>query len=127
MSEKTYCARCVLALRGFGPSGFGDDPRPLPFTTKSVSPDATTPVGYQPTGMRPASRSLPFADAVFDVADVRSNTATAFASATYRRVPSFESASAFGVLPSPGPSGGGSTNRATIARRLVSITCTRSV
>src|SRR5439155_24303071 len=101
----------------------------LPFTTQSVSPAFATAVGYQPTGILPDRRSLPDARATFDAVRDRSNIATAFASAsaTYNRVPSAESDMAFGVLPSPGPAGGGSLSRATTSRVRVSITKTRSV
>src|SRR5689334_8330204 len=85
--------------------------------------------GYQPAGIRPASLSVPVAVATPAVSADRSNTATAFASASAanRRVPSAESASAFGVAPSPGPDGGGSSNRATTFRDFVSTTATWSV
>ncbi len=75
------------------------------------------------------SRSAPVAAFTPDVAADRSNTATALlsASATKSRVPLAESASAFGVLPSPGPAGAASCSSAIILRARVSTTATRSV
>ena len=107
----------------------GAVPRPLPFTTKSESAEAAIAVGYHAVGMRPASASVPMAVGTpLSLAD-RSKTATAFASlsATKSRVPPGESASADGVLPSPGPDGGGSRSSPSTVRALVSTTVTRSV
>src|SRR5262245_58575310 len=99
----------VRPMAGLGPRGFAIEPLPFPHATTSWSPTTSNADGYQPAGMRPASLSLPAAVATPDVTAERSNTATAFASAsaTNRRVPSFESDKAFGVAPSPGPAGGG--------------------
>src|SRR5262245_55709769 len=100
---------------GCGPLGFGYERAPLALATSTASPSEISDVGYQPVGTRPASLSSPEAVATFDVRAERLNTATAFASAsaTKRRVPSVDNATAFGVDPSSGPAGGGSSNRAT--------------
>src|SRR5687767_175765 len=57
--------RCV-PVPGCGYSGLGAVPWPLPFTTHSVSPASASAVGYQPTGILPARRSLPRAVVSFD-------------------------------------------------------------
>src|SRR4029079_923274 len=117
-------------ISGFGPPVLGIVPYPpLPLTTSNSSPATSTPHGYQPAGMRPLSESVPRALETPEVAAERSNTAAAFASAsaTNRRVPSGDSARAFGVAPSDGPVGGGSRRRATPFRVLVSTTATWSV
>ena len=64
-----------------------------------------------------------------EVAAERSNTATALlsASATKRRCPEGESASALGVLPSPVPPGTVSTSSVMTRAAFVSTTLTRSV
>src|SRR5579884_2695374 len=114
---------------GWGPLGFGTVPRPLALATTSASFTGSTAVVYQPAGIRPLRRSLPCASGTFDVCGVRSNTATAFASAsaTNSRDPSADRARPFGVEPSLGPAGGGSRSRATTRRRWVSSTATWSV
>src|SRR5437016_2092186 len=102
----------VITLPMNVPSGFAPQPAPFPFATYKVEPAAETApaVGYQPTGMSPATRNA-----------LRSNrtTATALlpAIATYRVRPSGESASALGSLPT-GACG---------ARATVSCSTTRPV
>jgi len=119
-----------LSLRpivGLGPPVLGTVPYPpLPLTTSNSSPAMSTPHVYQPAGMRPLRASFLRAVGTPDVAAERSNTATAFASAsaTNKRVPSGDSARLFGVAPSDGPAGGGSSKRATTLRVLVSTTAT---
>src|SRR2546423_4207884 len=97
--------------------------------TMRSAASATRADGYHPTGMRPTSASLPLAVATPDVAEERSNTATALlsASATNSRVPSGERASAFGVLPSPVPAGEGSLSVVRTCLLRVSTTLMRSV
>src|SRR6185312_6442682 len=109
----------AAGLAGVGPPGLGAVPVPLPLATRIVSPAARMADGYQSTGMRPSGAAPP----------ETSNTATALASAsaTNRRRPSGDSASALGVLPSARPAGGGSRSSPITARRLVSTTLTRSV
>src|SRR5256885_11575746 len=84
----------VITLPMYVPSGFAPEPAPLPLATNKVEPSAetVTAVGYQPTGISPATR-IP--------ARSRRTTATALlpAIATYRVRPSGESASALGSLP----------------------------
>src|SRR2546423_1932618 len=107
---------------------FGAVPRPLALVTKRSLPSATMPDGYQPTGILPVSLSLPPALETPAVAAERSNNPTALLSpsATNSRVPSGESASAFGVLPSP-VAGPASSSVATICRLRVSTTTILSV
>ena len=78
-------------------------------------PSARTADGYHPTGILPANASFPVAAETPDVDGERSKSATALlsASATNKRVPFAESASAFGVLPSPVAAGEGSLSVAT--------------
>src|SRR2546423_6209561 len=94
---------------------FGAVPRPLALMTKRSLPSATIAAGYQPAGILPASLSLPPAVETPEVAADRSNKPTALLSpsATNNPLPSRESASAFGVLPSP-LSGPASATVATI-------------
>src|SRR5437867_7791701 len=84
----------VMTLPMYLPSGLAPEPAPLPFATNSVFPSAATAtaVGYQPTGITPATCMA---------AGVRRTAATALlpALATYRVRPSGESARAFGSLP----------------------------
>src|SRR5213075_1120121 len=110
----------------FGPRGLDSEPFPLPLAAITASPMIATDVGYHPAGIRPASLSSPRAVATLDVAADRLKTPTAFASAsaTNRRDPSAESAIAFGVAPSFGPAGGGSSNRAITRCVFVSTTAT---
>src|SRR5438552_10489750 len=102
----------VITLPMNVPSGLAPEPAPFPFATYNVEPSAetATAVGYQPTGMSPATRNA-----------LRSNrtTATALlpAIATYSVRPSGESASALGSLPT-GACG---------ARATVSCSTTRPV
>src|SRR3954453_10897170 len=102
--------------------GFGPVPRPFAFSTSRESPTANTPLGYHPTGIRHSRPSFPLP------AD-KPKTATALlsASATNRRVPSFERARAFGLLPSEGPEGGGSGSVLLTLNRAVSTTATLPV
>ena len=87
----TYCDWSPSAP-GWGPRGFGIDVRPLPESTRIRRPSGVnrTPVGYQPVGMKPATR----------LADGRatSTTATALLSAlaTSSVRPSGESAEGVG-------------------------------
>src|SRR5690349_20622365 len=85
----------VRPTAGLGPRGLATDPCPLPHATASSLSTASSADGYQPAGTRPASLSSPAAAATPAVAADRSNTATAFASAspTNRRVPSGDRAS----------------------------------
>ena len=132
-----------LDLLGSGPRGFGPVHLPFALTTNNESAVASTADGYQPVGMRPTSRSVSVSDAPLRgggcettrgspdeaVPGDRSNTATALlsASATNRRSPSGESASAWGVLPSCGPAGGGSSRVEMTRAARVSTTAIRSV
>jgi hypothetical protein len=113
----------------FGPFAFACVPRPLPFTTTRLSPNAASAVGYQSVGMRPARRALRYGVAFPASFCVNSNTATELlsASATNNRDSSGERSSALGVLPSAGPSGAASLSSATTRCARVSTTNTLSV
>src|ERR1700680_1818891 len=108
---------------------WGAVPRPVPLTTMTSLPSAAIADGYQPTGILPASTSFPVAPETADVDAERSNTATALlsASATNSRVASGESASAFGVLPSPVAAGEASLSVVITRWLRVSMTFTLSV
>ncbi len=119
---------CRSDARGPGPSGLARVPPPFPFATTRLLSIVAMATGYQPTGMRPASRPVPDVawPAVFGE---RSKIATALASAsaTNSRDSSDDRVSAFGVLPSAGPAGGGSSSSPIRCRDLVSMIVTRSV
>src|SRR5258706_1810703 len=104
-----------MGWSGFHGPGFGAVPRPLPLRTIRSFPSAVIAEGYHPTGILPASTSLPAAPETPEIAAERLNTATALlsASATKSLVPSGESASALGVLPSPVAAGEASLSVAT--------------
>ena len=78
-----------------GPRGLGSDASPLPLSTRIRLPSGanSTPVGYQPVGMKPSTSLRPGVST--------STTATVLLSAfaTSSVPPSGDSASAFGVLP----------------------------
>src|SRR5437879_13867424 len=97
----------VITLPMYVPSGLGPEPAPFPFATYKVEPSAetATAVGYQATGMSPATRIA--------LGSSRT-TATALlpAIATYRVRPSGGSASALGALPT-----GARGARATVCPR----------
>ena len=104
-------------------------PRPFPSTTSRSLPSAITADGYQPTGILPLRVLLPVAVWDFEVYGERSNTPTALlsASATKSRVPSAETASALGVLPSGVPAGEASSSVAITEWVIVSRTVILSV
>ncbi|PYO74425.1 MAG: hypothetical protein DMD67_13560 [Gemmatimonadetes bacterium] len=109
----------VMTSAMYLPSALAPEPLPLPFATKMVRPsgDAATAVGYQPTGMRPATRisrapirttatALLPAMATYSVRRssrtspvVRSTRATPFAPASAANSAEPESASAEGCGP----------------------------
>src|SRR5689334_11250531 len=109
--------------------GFGAVPRPFAFATRMSLPSTTTPAGYQPTGILPISESAVGTVATPEVPADSVNTAMALlsASATNNLLPSGETASAFGVLPSFVAAGTGSLNVATTCSRRVSTTAILSV
>src|SRR2546430_10703020 len=84
----------VINLAMNVPSGLAPEPAPFPFATYNVEPSAetATAVGYQPTGINPATRIA---------GGSTRTTATALlpAIATYSVRPSGARASPFGSLP----------------------------
>ncbi len=111
-----------MGTGGCGPWRFGPLPVPLPLTTHSESPCTSSAVGYHCVGIRPMRESTCTSPDSWKTA-----TAFASASATNSRVPSGDSARAFGVLPSRTPPGGGSSSQRITRRARVSTTATRSV
>src|SRR5262245_7073373 len=86
---------------GLGPCGFGPAPRPLPFATYSFVPEGlrAMPDGYQPVGISPSTPSFAL--------PTRTTATSLFpAFATYSLVPSSETASAFGFVPTLAPAYG---------------------
>src|SRR5262249_33243153 len=94
--------RRMLSVYGLGPFGLGPAPRPLALATNNVRPsvDTSTPVGYHPVGMLPATTSrrplvLP--------ARRMTSTASAPAFATYKTSAAGDRARALGLLPTGAP------------------------
>src|SRR6476646_10323871 len=104
--------------------GCGAVPRPLAFATRMSLPSTRTPAGYQPTGILPINESAVDTLATPDVPADSVNTAIALlsASATKSLLPSGETASALGVLPSFDAAGTGSLSVVTTCSRRVSTT-----
>src|SRR3989442_8463623 len=106
----------VITLPMNVPSGLAAEPAPFPFATYRVEPSAetATAVGYQPTGMSPATRIA--------LGSSRT-TATALlpAIATYSVRPSGARASAFGSLPT-GARGVSATVSCSITRPVATST-----
>src|SRR5690349_20238681 len=109
--------------------GFGAVPRPLAFATRMSLPSTRTPAGYQPTGILPINESAVDTLATPDVPADSVNTAIALlsASATKSLLPSGETASALGVLPSLEVAETESVNVVTTCSRFVSTTAILSV
>src|SRR2546427_9496601 len=106
----------VITLPMNVPSGLAPEPAPFPFATYKVEPSAetATAVGYQPTGMSPATRIAPRSSRT---------TATALlpAIATYSVRPSGARASAFGSLPT-GARGASATVSCSTTRPVATST-----
>src|SRR5215469_558178 len=120
---RSYPSGRLIASPGVGPSGLAWLPCPFPLRTISLLSISRRPVGYQSVGMRPIGRTV--ADlARLDASSETSKTAIALlsASATYSFVASWESARAFGVLPSDGAPGAWSSRyRKTFLARVSTI------
>src|SRR3989475_11756910 len=106
----------VINLAMNVPSGLAPEPAPFPFATYNVEPSAetATAVGYQPTGISPATRI---------VGGSTRTTATALlpAIATYSVRPSGARASAFGSLPT-GARGPRAAVRCSLTRPVATST-----
>src|SRR3989475_12681503 len=106
----------VINLAMNVPSGLAPEPAPFPFATYNVEPSAetATAVGYQPTGISPATRI---------VGGSTRTTATALlpAIATYSVRPSGARASAFASLPT-GARGPSATVSCSITRPVTTST-----
>src|SRR2546421_4098819 len=106
----------VINLAMNVPSGLAPEPAPFPFATYNVEPSAetATAVGYQPTGINPATRIA---------GGSTRTTATALlpAIATYSVRPSGARASAFGSLPT-GARGPSATVSCSITRPVTTST-----
>src|SRR5437899_12595470 len=84
----------VITLPMNVPSGLAPEPAPFPFATYNVEPSAERPtaVGYQPTGINPATR-------IAGRSTRTASTALLLAIATYSVRPSGARGRAFGLLP----------------------------
>src|SRR5580700_10404931 len=113
---------------GVGPSGFAWLPRPLPHRIRNWPPAYRTPVGYQSVGMRPSSGGFAESGRGARFSET-SKTAIALLSASAANSvdSSLESARAFGVLPSDGPSGAASLKYRNTFFLAVSTIATWSV